>query len=228
MLGRYAFAIVVGTIVTLTLLFVMHLLIAYGEAALTKPRERHQLEFVRVKRNENVQTEDVQPENPPPPPQVPPDTPPQQNDDVNPDAISVNVSAPQPTSDLDIGGPGSMNVAEGDYLPIVRVAPVYPARALSRGIEGYVDMGFTVTTTGSSSRSIRRPRHEPPRACRSAGRDHARAATPVRAELVTLARHWQQSHRAGAVFRDGMLPFCQTCRPPGPFYEGRSVRPTPA
>jgi protein TonB len=149
MMGRYAFAIVVGTLVTLTLLFVMHLLIAYGEAALTKPRERHQLEFVRVKRNENVQTEDIQPEKPPPPPQVPPDQPPQQNDDVNPDAISVNVSAPTPNSDLDIGGPGSMNVAEGDYLPIVRVAPVYPARALSRGIEGYVDMGFTVTTTGS-------------------------------------------------------------------------------
>ena len=149
MIGRYVFAIVVGTLVTLTLLFVMHLLIAYGEAALTKPRERHQLEFVRVKRNENVQTEDIQPEKPPPPPQVPPDAPPQQNDQVDPNAVAVNVSAPQVSSDLDIGGPGSMNVAEGDYLPIVRVAPVYPARALSRGIEGYVDMGFTVTTTGA-------------------------------------------------------------------------------
>jgi protein TonB len=149
MIGRYAFAIVVGTLVTLTLLFVMHLLIAYGEAALTKPRERHQLEFVRVKRNENVQMEDIQPEKPPPPPQVPPDAPPQQNDKVDPNAISVNVSAPQVSNDLNIGGPGSMNVAEGDYLPIVRVAPVYPARALSRGIEGYVDMGFTVTTTGA-------------------------------------------------------------------------------
>lgn len=149
MIGRYAFAIVVGTLVTLTLLFVMHLLIAYGEAALTKPRERHQLEFVRVKRNENVQTEDVQPEKPPPPPQVPPDTPPQQNDQIDPNAVAVNVSAPQLSSDLDIGGPGSMNVAEGDYLPIVRVAPVYPARALSRGIEGYVDMSFTVTTAGT-------------------------------------------------------------------------------
>ena len=42
-----------------------------------------------------------------------------------------------------------MNIAEGDYLPIVRVAPVYPARALSRGVEGYVDMSFTVTTTGT-------------------------------------------------------------------------------
>ena len=42
-----------------------------------------------------------------------------------------------------------MNIAEGDYLPIVRVAPIYPARALSRGLEGYVDMGFTVTPVGT-------------------------------------------------------------------------------
>jgi len=43
----------------------------------------------------------------------------------------------------------SVYFAEGDYLPIVRVAPVYPARALSRGLEGYVDLSFTVTTTGT-------------------------------------------------------------------------------
>jgi protein TonB len=42
-----------------------------------------------------------------------------------------------------------MNIAEGDYLPIVRVAPVYPSRALSRGLEGFVDMSFTVTTAGT-------------------------------------------------------------------------------
>jgi protein TonB len=149
MIGRYAFAIVVGTVVTLTLLFVMHLLIAYGEAALTKPRERHQLEFVRVKRSETVNQEDIQPEKPPPPPQVPPDAPPQEQDNVDPSAIAIGVAAPNMSGDMDIGGPGSMNIAEGDYLPIVRVAPVYPARALSRGIEGYVDMSFTVTTTGS-------------------------------------------------------------------------------
>ena len=38
---------------------------------------------------------------------------------------------------------------EDEMLPIVRVEPVYPARALSRGVEGYVDMSFTVTTTGT-------------------------------------------------------------------------------
>lgn len=149
MLGRYAFAIVTGTLVTLGLLFVMNLLIAYGEEALTKPRARHQLEFVRVKRNENVRTEDVKPEKPPPPPQAPPDTPPQQMDNIDASGATVNIPPPTVNSDVQVGGPGGMNIAEGDYLPIVRVAPVYPARALSRGVEGYVDMGFTVTTAGT-------------------------------------------------------------------------------
>ncbi|HEX6259581.1 MAG TPA: energy transducer TonB [Woeseiaceae bacterium] len=149
MIGRYAFAIVTGTLVTLSLLFVMHLLIAYGEEALTKPRARHQLEFVRVKRNENVQTEDIKPEKPPPPPEVPPEVPPQEMDNLDPNAATVNIPPPTVSKDVQIGGPGGMNIAEGDYLPIVRVAPVYPARALSRGVEGYVDMSFTVTTAGT-------------------------------------------------------------------------------
>ena len=70
-------------------------------------------------------------------------------DNIDPNAPTVNIPPPSVNSDIQMGGPAGMNVAEGDYLPIVRVAPVYPARALSRGIEGYVDMGFTVTVTGS-------------------------------------------------------------------------------
>ena len=149
MIGRYAFSIVVGSIITLSLLFVMHLLIEYSEDAISKERERHQLDFVRVKRNETLNTEEVTPEKPPKPPEVPPEVPPQDMDSVDPNAPTINVPPPTVAADVDIGGPGGMNIAEGDYLPIVRVAPVYPARALSRGVEGYVDMGFTVTTTGS-------------------------------------------------------------------------------
>ena len=40
MLGRYAFSVVVGVIVTVALLFVMQLLIKTGKGALTTPRER--------------------------------------------------------------------------------------------------------------------------------------------------------------------------------------------
>jgi len=149
MLGRYAFSVVIGTVVTLSLLFVMHLLIATGKQALTKPRDRAKLEFVRVKRNENLNVEDFTPEKPPKPPETPPETPPQDMDNMDPNAPTINVPPPTMSADTNIGGPGGMNIAEGDYLPIVRVAPVYPARALSRGLEGYVDLSFTVTSTGT-------------------------------------------------------------------------------
>ena len=149
MIGRYAFSVAIGVVVTLSLLFVMHLLIVTGKQALTKPRERANLEFVRVKRNESLNLEDFTPEKPPKPPETPPETPPQDMDNVDPDAPTINVAPPTVDADTSLAGPGGMNIAEGDYLPIVRVAPVYPARALSRGLEGYVDMAFTVTTTGT-------------------------------------------------------------------------------
>ena len=149
MIGRYAFSIVIGTVVTLTLLFVMQLLIVTGKQALTDPRERHKLEFVRVKKNENLNTQDLTPEKPPKPPETPPETPPQDMDNIDPDAPTIDVGRPEISANTDIGGPGGMNIAEGDYLPIVRVAPVYPARALSRGLEVFVDMSFTVTTAGT-------------------------------------------------------------------------------
>ena len=149
MLGRYAFSIVVGIVVTLSLLFLMQVLIATGKQALTKPRDRAKLEFVRVKRNEALNTEDFTPEKPPKPPETPPETPPRDMDNIDPTAPTISVAPPTVSAETSIGGPGGMNIAEGDYLPIVRVAPVYPARALSRGLEGYVDMSFTVTTTGT-------------------------------------------------------------------------------
>ncbi len=149
MMGRYVFSVVLGVVVTVSLLFVMQLLIASGKAALTKPRDRAKLEFVRVKRNESLNVEDFTPEKPPKPPETPPEAPPQDMDTVDPDAPTINVAAPAVTAEASIGGPGGMNIAEGDYLPIVRVAPVYPARALSRGLEGYVDLQFTVTTAGT-------------------------------------------------------------------------------
>ncbi|MCH7853479.1 MAG: energy transducer TonB [Proteobacteria bacterium] len=154
MLGRYAFSIVAGSIVTLSLLFIMQILIESGVDALVKPRERHVLEFVRVRRNENVNTQDLTPEKPPKPPKVPPVVPPQDTDSIDPNAPTINIPPPPVAQNIDIGGPGGMNIAEGDYLPIVRVAPIYPARAQARGLEGYVDMSFTVTASGSVTNPI--------------------------------------------------------------------------
>lgn len=44
---------------------------------------------------------------------------------------------------------GGVPVADRGETPIVRVEPIYPPQALERGIEGWVDVEFTVTESGS-------------------------------------------------------------------------------
>jgi protein TonB len=39
--------------------------------------------------------------------------------------------------------------SDTDVIPLVRIAPEYPPRALNRGIEGWVQVQFTITATGA-------------------------------------------------------------------------------
>ena len=52
-------------------------------------------------------------------------------------------------TDSTIAGGLALDAGDGEYLPIVKVQPIYPRRALQRGIEGYVIVEFTVTKNGS-------------------------------------------------------------------------------
>ena len=45
--------------------------------------------------------------------------------------------------------PASINNTDGDYLPLVAIAPQYPTRAAQRGIEGWCLVSFTVDGLGS-------------------------------------------------------------------------------
>lgn len=146
---RYLIAIVSGALVTSSLLFLMTFLIETGESAVTEPRERQLLDFVRVRQEEVVNREERKPEKPQKPETPPPDVPPPPTDDVNPDVGGISVRAPSINTSTNIAAPGELSYADGEYLPIVRVAPVYPNRALSRGLEGYVDLMFTVTEAGT-------------------------------------------------------------------------------
>lgn len=58
-------------------------------------------------------------------------------------SVIMEVPRPGPL----IGGGG---LIEGDFMPLVQVAPEYPRAAANRGIEGFVTVEFTVTTTGST------------------------------------------------------------------------------
>ena len=52
-------------------------------------------------------------------------------------------------TEIEMTGGFSLGVGEGDYLPIVKVAPIYPQRALSRGIQGFCVVQYTVTRQGT-------------------------------------------------------------------------------
>ena len=55
-------------------------------------------------------------------------------ENLNPSAEKIAIQAAPVETDIEMSGGFSLGVGEGDYLPIVKVAPIYPQRALSRGI----------------------------------------------------------------------------------------------
>lgn len=141
-------AILLAAVITSGLLFTMQTLIASGQSALTDNREFKFLDFVRAQRQEMVQRKQKKPDKPPKPEEPPPDMPKPQQDAVDPNVQTIAVSPMMASTDMSIGGFG-LAISDGDYLPIVKVAPIYPRRALSRGLEGYVIVEFTVTKTGA-------------------------------------------------------------------------------
>ena len=45
--------------------------------------------------------------------------------------------------------PASISSSDGEYLPLVIIAPQYPTRAAQRGIEGWCEVSFTVDALGN-------------------------------------------------------------------------------
>ncbi|ALT00490.1 energy transducer TonB [Lacimicrobium alkaliphilum] len=148
---RLLIALVLASAVTLGLFFLMQSLIQMGGSALTEPAQGSVLDFVRVKEEETVEKKDRKPKKPPKPEEPPPQMEQPQMDSPSPDSeggAGMDFSA-DVGGDMAISGGLALEGGDGEYLPIVKVAPVYPRRALQRGIEGYVIVEFTVSKQGS-------------------------------------------------------------------------------
>ena len=149
-LSRVVVAILLAAVVTLGLFFLMQSLIQSGGSALTDAPKGSVLDFVRVKKEEAVQKKDRKPKKPPKPEQPPPDMAPPQMDAPSPESTTSGMDfGADVGAELSLEGGLSLESGDGEFLPIVRVAAVYPRRALQRGIEGYVDVEFTVSKLGS-------------------------------------------------------------------------------
>lgn len=148
--GRYVVGVVLATTVTAGLFWMMQFLIEIADSGLKDDDKIQFVDFVRVRRSEQTARREIKPKKPPPP-EAPPEQPPTPKmDDVAASADKIAVSAVPVETDIDLTGAGfSLGVGEGEYLPIVKVAPIYPDRALSRGIEGYCVVEYTVTRQGT-------------------------------------------------------------------------------
>lgn len=145
MILRYASAITSGTLVTFALLYAMQGLIHLQPGAETPARDRDFLEWLPAPRN-------VEP-------------PRRQEPIVDPDVLR---NAPVPPKGPTASGPGTgyyilvpptgpgpvdasldvLRQPDGPLISIVHVQPTYPSSAISRALEGWVDVRFDVMTDG--------------------------------------------------------------------------------
>ena len=106
------------------------------------------VDFLRLAKNFEIETRERKPPEMPDRPEAPPEVPVQTVQIQGPanNNISINMSLENTTQ---VRANFGLSSNDGEYLPIVKVAPMYPARAQSQGIEGWVLLSFTVTESGT-------------------------------------------------------------------------------
>jgi protein TonB len=143
---RYSMGFAFGTAFMLLLFWVMWSLVSVP-VDVAEMRQASRVEFSRMRQDteaQQKQQEKPQPDKPPPAPEVP-----QMN--FAKGSVENNVAQLTPTVDAS-GAMSKMKMTAGsdrDIIPLVRINPDYPPRALSRGIEGWVIVQFTISATGS-------------------------------------------------------------------------------
>ena len=142
---RVIIAALVAVPVAVGLFFVMQSLID-REYEQEEVKSRKIADIVVPNKEIEVNVKEVKPEKVEDPEEPPPDMQPLEFDmDMDVDVVNL---APTAKVDVSINSSG-MSSGDGEYLPIVKVAPIYPRRAQTRGITGYCIVEYVVTKTGS-------------------------------------------------------------------------------
>ena len=137
-------------LVTFGLFWVMQALISMEGSGLGEKGPRYNIDFVRLKRDETIQEKKRK---------IPEKTPPKEQPPPPPMDLSRNLRPDQNIAGMDIGidlglemdsGAGFVAAqGDSDSVPVVRVEPQYPLRAEERGIEGWVELEFTISAQGT-------------------------------------------------------------------------------
>lgn len=135
-----------GFLVTAGLFVIMPTLIEMADKTLDESKIQKISDITMPDVEIDVNLNEVKPEKIADPEEPPPEMDQPDISDVDLSADVVNVS---PKASLDIAVGTGFGGGDGDFLPIFKVAPMYPRRAQSRGITGYCIVEYTVTSTGA-------------------------------------------------------------------------------
>ena len=153
---RAAVSLALAVVIGIGLFYGMVLLVTTGVKGISKSETIDGVEFVRLKRDDRIETKKrlkkkpPRPKDPPPPPKLEIE----EAEKPRPQALQMDI----PMMDLPLrmgSGPfmGGFNRADnkqdGGLIPLVTIAPMYPRNALLKRAEGYVIVEFTVTRDGS-------------------------------------------------------------------------------
>ncbi len=148
-MARHVSAAFLAIVVTFGLFYLMQALIL-SEGGELGEATGSLIEFVRLKKESELETkkrkmpEKKEPEEPPPPPDLSMSRSQMPDQDLGEMAFAIDVGVDM------TGGPDlSAAASDTDVVPIVRVNPQYPLRASERGIEGWVEVQFTISQTGT-------------------------------------------------------------------------------
>ena len=145
---RIPIAVLLGCLFTLTVFWLLwHLIDSAFDVS--KLSEATRIEFSRLRADTKVESkreEKVERQRPPP----------------TPDAPRIAIAAGGVQSDVAVLNPvldpnsamSKMQMTAGsdsDVIPLVPIPPEYPRRAAARGREGWVQVQFTITETGTDS-----------------------------------------------------------------------------
>ena len=145
-------AILIGA----SLFYGMVLLVTTGIKGVSKSDSLGGVDFVRLKREDRIETKKrikkkpPKPKDPPPPPKL------EVQEAEKPQSQTLQMDIPKMDLPLRMGGGpfmGGLGKADtkkdGGLIPLVTIAPMYPRKALMRRQEGYVIVEFTVTKDGT-------------------------------------------------------------------------------
>jgi protein TonB len=146
---RPLFVGILGLITAFALFWVMQALIGVS-GELKESSGRLSVDFVRLRKDTTPQIKEREPpkrekpEQPPPPPEM------NMAKNMKPgDAVGEVIPMVDTGVELETATSLGVGGTDRDIVPLVQVDPEYPPRARQQRIEGWVDVGFTITPVGT-------------------------------------------------------------------------------